>query len=101
VVRATPAAPTSAVADPAAAEPVAPPPPAGRIAPGERMESFALPPVPLPTTPLAQESLASLVDRLERGAARRALPSARPAQAAAHLATLDDTLQRLRRLAAG
>lgn len=100
VVRATPAAPTSVPAAVEAAEPVPPPPPA-RIAPGERMESFALPPVPLPTTPLAQESLASLVDRLERGAARRALPSARPAQAAAHLATLDDTLQRLRRLAAG
>ncbi|PCG15178.1 MULTISPECIES: hypothetical protein [Sphingomonas] len=104
VMRATPAAPTSAPADVEAAEPVPPPPPPPppvRIAPGERMESFALPPVPLSTTQLAQESLASLVDRLERGAARRALPLARPAQAAAHLATLDDTLQRLRRLAAG
>lgn len=80
-----------------------PPPPASApavirptlIDPGERFESVTLPP-----TPGGEATIASLLERLERGAARRQAKAAPPPPPAAPV-SLDETLQRLRRLATG
>ncbi|MEH3047168.1 hypothetical protein [Sphingomonas adhaesiva] len=77
---------------------VPPPPPAPAtrptlIDPGERFESVALPPLPG-----GEATIASLLERLERGAARRQATVAAPVPAPV---SLDETLQRLRRLATG
>ncbi|WP_179187100.1 hypothetical protein [Sphingomonas sp. TZW2008] len=49
--------------------------------------------------PVGETSIASLLDRLERGAKRRAAPTPPPAPVPAPAASLDDTLGMLRRLA--
>ncbi|MEH3100918.1 hypothetical protein [Sphingomonas adhaesiva] len=72
--------------------PPAPPRPT-LIDPGERFESIALPP-----QPAGEATIASLLERLERGAARRQARVAAPEPAPV---SLDETLQRLRRLASG
>ena len=83
------APPPPATSPPAAVQPVARP---TLIDPGERFVAVALPPAPAP-----EATIASLLDRLERGAARRqATAAAAPAPV-----SLDETLQRLRRLATG
>ncbi len=76
--------------------PTPPPAPPARptlIDPGERFESIALPPMPA-----GEATIASLLERLERGAARRQARVATPEPAPV---SLDETLQRLRRLATG
>lgn len=85
---------TMPAAPPASAAP-APAPPARPtlIDPGERFESVALPPVPGG----GEATIASLLERLERGAARRQATVAAPPAPV----SLDETLQRLRRLATG
>jgi hypothetical protein len=102
------------------AVPAAPMPPVRPVAPlvkrpappeepAERIETFELTPMTRPAlVPASDESISSLLDRLERGAQRRAamalvppalVPS--PTPVADVFVSLDETLHRLRRLATG
>lgn len=93
----------------AAPRPVAPlcPPSSGPIlAAGERFETFTLAPMPAPSAPITgPETVAtvhSLLDRLERGIARRAqapAPQPMPEPEPAPLQGLESTLDQLRRMA--
>lgn len=92
---ALPVEPVDEFPPPAQLRPV---PPAQRLAPGERLETFALMPIapPTPTSPLMVDAdpavtINTLLDRLERGVARREPEPARE--------TLGETLSTLRKLA--
>lgn len=95
-VPAAPREPVRAV-PPLAVPPSPPSPPRVAVEPDEPVAT-AGPPAPVrPVAPAAAEPLAVLLERLERGAGRRAALAPAPAPAA----SLDETLGQLRRLATG